>query len=67
VPFDDAYVQPFKTISSLAARNEVLLFDGQLNAENQGVFYIYVGYRMASSQSIADIFYTAEPLRVTVL
>ena len=67
VPFDDANVQPFKTIGSLAARNEVQLFDGQLNAENQGVFYIYVGYRLASSQSVADIIYTAEPLRVTVL
>ena len=67
VPFDDTNVQPFKTIGSLAARNEVQLFDGQLNAENQGVFYIYVGYRLASSQSVADIIYTAEPLRVTVL
>ncbi len=67
VPFDEANVQAFKTISSLAARNEVLVFDGQLTAQNRGVFYIYVGYRLATSNSVDEIIYTSEPLQITVL
>lgn len=65
-PVNTDDVQVFRTISSLQARHEFLLFDGMMDIGDRGTYDLFIGYTPDASRRAEDIIYNTAPLRLSV-